>query len=143
MSDRNRQQPDPSRAFLGVGWAFPLRLAADHTLASVKHEEDVRESILIILGTRRGERLMRPDFGAGLEDFVFEPLSTTTRETLRKRVEESLIDFEPRIDVTKVDVTIDTLRLDRLLINLDYRVRSTNTHFNLVFPFYLQEGERA
>lgn len=143
MSDRSLPKADPSRAFLGVGWGFPLRLAADHTLAAVKHEEDVRESILIILGTRRGERFMRPDFGAGLEDFVFEPLSTTTREALRKRVEESLIDWEPRIDVTKVDVTIDAARRDRLLIDLGYRVRSTNTHYNLVFPFYLQEGERA
>lgn len=134
---------DPSKAFLGVGWAFPLRLAADRTLATVAHEADVAESIKIILGTRRGERFMRPDFGAGLEDFVFEPLSTTTRETLRKRVEESLIDFEPRIDVTKVEVTIDGARRDRLLVDLDYRVRSTNTHYNLVFPFFLQEGERT
>lgn len=133
---------DPSRAFLGVGWAFPLRLAADHTLATAAYEDDVRESILIILGTRRNERLMRPDFGAGLEDFVFEPASTTTRETLQKRIEESLIDWEPRIDVTQVEVTVDPLRRDRLLVALDYRVRSTNTHYNLVYPFDLQEGDR-
>ena len=135
--------PDPSRAFLGVGWAFPLRLAADQTLATAAFEADVRESIQIILGTRRGERLMRPEFGAGLEDFVFEPISTTTREALRKRVEEALIDFEPRIDVTRVQVTTDPARRDRLLIDLDYRVRSTNTHYNLVFPFYLQEGQEG
>ena len=133
---------DPSRAFLGVGWAFPLRLATDRSFATAAHEEDVRESIQIILGTRRNERLMRPDFGAGLEDFVFEPISTTTREALRRRVEEALIDFEPRIDVEKVSVSIDPLRLDRLLIDIDYRVRSTNTHYNLVFPFYLQEGDK-
>ena len=137
------QVHDPSRAFLGVGWAFPLRLAADHTLATAAFEEDVRESIQIILGTRRGERRMRPDFGAGLEDFVFEPVSTTTREELRKRVEEALIDFEPRIDVIKVEVTTDPARRDRLLIDLDYRIRSTNTHYNLVFPFYLQEGQEG
>lgn len=142
MSARSDRRVDPSRAFLGVGWAFPLRLAADRSFATAAHEEDVRESIQIILGTRRNERLMRPDFGAGLEDFVFEPISTTTREALRRRVEEALIDFEPRIDVEKVSVSIDPLRLDRLLIDIDYRVRSTNTHYNLVFPFYLQEGDK-
>lgn len=130
---------DPSRAFLGVGWGFPLRLAGDHTVATAAYEEDVREAIRIILGTRRGERVMRPDFGAGLEDFVFEPISTTTVEMLKKRVEEGLIDWEPRIDVLKVEVKDERTR-GRLLLSLDYRVRSTNVHYNLVYPFYLQEG---
>ncbi|HEX9670486.1 MAG TPA: GPW/gp25 family protein [Thermoanaerobaculia bacterium] len=134
---------DPSRAFLGVGWAFPLRLEPDRTVATVVYEEDVREAIRIILGTRRNERVMRPDFGAGLEDFVFEPVSTTTMELLKKRVEEALIDWEPRIDVEKVEVTTDPARRDRLLIALDYRVRSTSVHYNLVYPFYLDEGGRA
>lgn len=134
---------DPNRAFLGVGWAFPLRLEPDRTLATAVYEEDVREAIRIILGTRRNERVMRPDFGAGLEDFVFEPVSTTTMELLKKRVEEALIDWEPRIDVEKVTVTTDPARRDRLLIVLDYRVRSTNVHYNLVYPFYLDEGGRT
>jgi phage baseplate assembly protein W len=131
---------DPSRAFLGVGWAFPLRLAADRSLETAAYEEDVRESIRIILGTRRNERVMRPDFGAGLEDFVFEPVSVTTIEALRKRVEEALVDWEPRIDVEQVEVSTDRALRNRLLISLDYRVRSTNTHYNLVYPFYLDEG---
>ncbi|HYO13582.1 MAG TPA: GPW/gp25 family protein [Thermoanaerobaculia bacterium] len=135
----NGRKEDPSRAFLGVGWAFPLRLAADRSVETAVYEEDVRESIRIILGTRRNERVMRPDFGAGLEDFVFEAISTTTIELLKKRVEEALIDWEPRIDVEKVEVQDERTR-GRLLIHLDYRVRSTNTHYNLVYPFYLQEG---
>jgi uncharacterized protein len=139
MNGRNNRREDPSRAFLGVGWAFPLRLAADRSVETAVYEEDVRESIRIILGTRRGERVMRPDFGAGLEDFVFESISTTTIELLKKRVEEALIDWEPRIDVLKVEVKDERTR-GRLLIGLDYRVRSTNTHYNLVHPFYLQEG---
>ena len=142
MNGRPDRREDPSRAFLGVGWAFPLRLAADHAVATAAYEEDVRESIRIILGTRRGERLMRPDFGAGLEDFVFEPISTTTIEMLKKRVEEALVDWEPRIDVEKVEVKDERAR-GRLLLSLDYRVRSTNTHYNLVYPFYLQEGGGA
>ena len=138
----NGRPSDPSRAFLGVGWAFPLRLAPDRTVATVAYEEDVRESIRIILGTRRGERVMRPDFGAGLEDFVFEPISTTTVELLKRRVEEALVDWEPRIDVERVEVADDRAR-GRLLIALDYRVRSTNVHYNLVYPFYLGEGTGA
>src|SRR5262245_21951303 len=124
---------DPSRAFLGVGWAFPLSLAADGSLATAAYEEDVRQSILIILGTRRGERVMRPEFGAGLEEFVFEPVSLTTREALKRRVEESLVDWEPRIDVLRVEVSTDPAQRDRLLISLSYRVRATNTHYNLVY----------
>jgi phage baseplate assembly protein W len=85
---------------------------------------------------------MRPDFGAGLEDFVFESMSVTILATVKKRVEEALIDWEPRIDVTRVEVTADLPR-GRMLIAIDYRVRSTNTHYNLVYPFYLQEGARA
>ena len=134
---------DPSRAFLGVGWGFPLALAAGGALASAVYEEDVRQSILIILGTRRGERLMRPDFGAGLEDFVFEPISVATREAIKKRVTDSLVDWEPRIDVTDVAVGSDAPALGRLLIDVRYRVRATNTHYNLVYPFYLQEGASA
>jgi phage baseplate assembly protein W len=139
----NGRVKDPSRAFLGVGWAFPLQLAVDHTVAVAVYEEDIRESIRIILGTRRNERVMRPDFGAGLEDFVFESVSVTTVEMLKKRVEEALIDWEPRIDVEKVSVTTDPALRNRLLISLDYRVRSTNTHYNLVYPFYLDEGGGA
>jgi phage baseplate assembly protein W len=134
---------DPSRAFLGVGWGFPLALAAGGALASAVYEEDVRQSILIILGTRRGERLMRPDFGAGLEDFVFEPISVATREAIKKRVTDSLVDWEPRIDVTDVAVGSDAPALGRLLIDVRYRVRANNTHYNLVYPFYLQEGASA
>ncbi len=134
---------DPSRAFLGVGWGFPLALAADRTVATAAYEEDIRESILIILGTRRGERVMRPDFGAGLDDFVFEPVSVATEESLGKRVEEALIDWEPRIDVLAVDVSPEPPYRDRLSIAISYRVRATNTHYNLVYPFFLQEGAGA
>jgi len=130
----------PAAAFLGVGWAFPLALAADGSVATAAYEEDVRQSVLIILGTRRGERVMRPDFGAGLEDFVFEPMSVATQEAMKKRVQDSLIEWEPRIDVLAVDVRSDAPALGRLLVDLSYRVRSTNTHYNLVYPFYLEEG---
>ena len=82
---------DAEKAFLGLGWAFPVRLAEDGTFAAAAFEEDIRQSIRIILGTNPGERLMRPDFGAGLQDFVFEPLNTTTMALVKTRVTGALI----------------------------------------------------
>ena len=136
----NGQQPDPVKAFLGVGWAFPPRLNTDRRVSLAAYEQDIEQAIRIILGTNRGERVMRPDFGAGLIEFVFEPANTATMELLKKRVEESLIDWEPRIDVEEVKVTIEPNERNRLDIDVSYRVRATNTLHNLVYPFYLQEG---
>ena len=147
------------RSFLGEGWAFPI-CAQNGSINSVALEEDIRQSILIILGTNRGERVMRPEFGAGLNTFIFEPVNETTKELIKRRVEEALIDWEPRIDVQQVRVTPDTALggilpsaqsststprapsagNNALLINIEYRVRATNSLSNLVYPFYLQEG---
>ena len=138
----NGRLPDPAKAFLGVGWAFPPRLESDQRVTLVAYEQDIEQAIRIILGTNRGERVMRPDFGAGLAEFVFEPANTATMELLRKRVEESLVDWEPRIDLQEVKVTIDLNERNRLDIDVSYRVRATNTLHNLVYPFYLQEGTK-
>lgn len=128
------------RAFLGEGWAYPLYIAPDNHLARAVYEEDVRQAIRIILGTNPGERVMRPEFGAGLNDFLFEPISTTTLSLVRNRVYTALIDWEPRIDLERVRVSYDPVEKTKLLIEIHYRVRSTNTQFNLVYPFYLEEG---
>ena len=130
---------DP-RAFLGSGWGFPLTVRDDGTPAMVDHEEDIRQAIPIILGTEPGERVMRPDFGAGLSLFVFEPVSRSTMTRLGNRVRDALIDFEARIDVLDVSVTTDTETRNRLAVDVSYRVRATNSLHNLVFPFYLDEG---
>ena len=134
------KQPDPQKAFLGVGFAFPPCLEADGEIALVAYEEDIRQSIRIILGTNPGERVMRPDFGAGLNAFLFEPISFATMQRVKQRVEEALIDWEPRIEVEVVRVSNDRSEPGKLLISIDYRVRATNTRSNLVYPFYLQEG---
>jgi phage baseplate assembly protein W len=132
--------PDPSRAFLGVGLAYPARLAQNGTLDLAAYEEDIRQAIRIILGTNQGERVMRPDFGAGLNAFVFEPVSTTTMTLVQHRVRQALIDWEPRIDVMEVKIRADRGPASKLLIDVHYRVRATNVHYNLVYPFYLEEG---
>ena len=134
---------DPSKAFLGVGWSMPVQLEADGRIGTIAYEEDIRQAIFIIIFTDRGERVMRPDFGAGLNALVFEPVNTTTMALVETRVREALVTWEPRIDVLDVRVTADRVELNKLLIELDYRVRATNTHHNLVYPFYLQEGSPA
>jgi uncharacterized protein len=132
--------PDPARAFLGVGWAFPPRVDAGGAVAEAVYEDDVREAIRIIIGTNPGERVMRPDFGAGLATFVFEPVNPTTVARVQRQVREALLAWEPRIDVESVAVTPQGAPPVVLLIELVYRVRATNARENLVYPFYLQEG---
>jgi uncharacterized protein len=128
-----------NKSFLGVGWNFPL--AADGgQVEMVQYEDDVRQAILIILLTNNGERMMRPTFGAGLNSFVFEPINPTTMAALQTRVEDALIDWEPRIDVIVVSVTPSPDLLSTVLIDITYRVRTTNSVSNLVYPFYLGEG---
>lgn len=130
-----------SKEHLGVGTAFPLSFTPEGGLSMSAYEESVRESILIILKTAKGERVMRPDFGCGIYDLVFELNNATTAGKVSQAVQEALILFEPRIDVLDVRVTSGGER-EVLLISLDYRVRATNDIFNLVYPFYL-EGSAA
>jgi uncharacterized protein len=127
-----------SKAFLGRGWAFPIAVDATHEIATAAYEDDVRQAIRIILGTEPGERVMRPDFGTGLRGLMFEPINTTTIALARHRVEQALILWEPRIDAVKVTVDADP-PAGKLNIAVAYRVRTTNTFYNLVYPFYLQE----
>lgn len=132
---------DPARAFLGVGWSFPVALDAKAgDVAAAAYEEDIRQAIRIILETTPGERVVRPDFGAGLQAMVFEPLNTTTMALVKQRVEKALVLWEPRIDVHEVTVTASGSANNRLEIDIAYQVRATNTFYNLVYPFYLQEG---
>lgn len=128
------------QTFLGVGWAFPPQADDAGDVETVAYEEDIRQSIQIVLGTVPGERLMRPDFGAGLSALLFEPMNTTTIALAQHRVEEALIAWEPRIDQLTVEVTAEPPQ-GRLLIDIHYRVRATNTFYNLVYPFYLLEGQ--
>ena len=129
-----------AKAFQGIGWEFPPCAQADGTTAVARYEEDIRQAILIILGTNHGERVMRPEFGAGLREFVFEPLNQTTCQKVKARVTEALVQWEPRIDVVNVDVRIDRSQPNLLQAAMTYRLRSTNTLQNLVYPFYLEEG---
>jgi len=131
--------PTANKTFLGVGWSFPVSTDAGQA-DMVQYEEDIRQAILIILLTNNGERVMRPTFGAGLNKFLFEPVNPTTLAAMQTRVHDSLIDWEPRIDVLAVEVTPSPNSLSTVLIDINYRVRATNSVGNLVYPFYLGEG---
>lgn len=131
---------DQRRAFLGVGWSFPPCVQSDGGTSMVMYDDDIKQSIRIILGTDQGERVMRPDFGAGLRSFIFGPISSTNLQRIKTRVQDALIKWEPRIDVLQVKVTFDPSERSKLLIDVNYRVRATNTLNNLVYPFYLEEG---
>jgi phage baseplate assembly protein W len=129
------------KEFLGRGWAFPVVLDPRTGLVlGVEYEEDIRQSIMIILETAPGERVMRPNFGCGIHDLVFTALDSTTLQLIRSTVEESLRRCEARIDVLSVTVDEEATSEGKLLIELEYRVRKTNQTGNLVFPFYIREG---
>ena len=129
------------KEFLGSGWKFPVRV--DPTTGGIdisEYEQDVREAIWIILSTARGERVMRPDFGCGIHDLVFAPINAATVGEVQNNVRESLINYEPRIEIINLDVSDEEAHNGKLLISIDYRVRTTNNEFNLVYPFYFTEG---
>lgn len=128
------------REFLGIGWKFPLEVTPRGTIAQACDEQRVEESIYLILGTARGERVMLPDFGCGIHDLVFEPNNTMTRSLVVNRVREALVRFEPRIDVLDVDTETTPDQENLLLIRVSYRIRANNAMNNLVYPFYIQEG---
>jgi phage baseplate assembly protein W len=126
--------------FLGRGWAFPVGVEIDGDVRIVADADDIDQAIRLILETDPGERVMRPDFGAGLRRLLFEPINTNTVAMVQHRVQDALVRWEPRIDVTGVTVSTDDAALGRLLIRIDYTIRATNTLANLVYPFYLREG---
>jgi hypothetical protein len=130
-----------SKPFLGVGIGFPIQVDANGAIKLAEYEESVRQSIWIILGTAKGERMMRPDFGCGIYDLVFEMNTAATAGKVSQAVENALLLFEPRIDVLDIQVrSISDSEGEKLLISIDYQVRASNNVFNLVYPFYLERS---
>lgn len=126
--------------FLGKGFAFPVAVdPSSGRFRTSEHEEDIRQAIYIILMTRRGERVMRPEFGCGIHDFAFETMDYGTISQMEDSVREALIRWEPRIRDVNVEIAPEE-EAGRLRISLSYVVRATNNPYNLVYPFYLNEG---
>ena len=126
------------KEFLGRGWKFPVGLDKRKRMALSEYEENIKESIKIIVGTSKGERLMRPEFGCDIQDLVFAPIDPSTVRMIISSIEEALTHFEPRIDLLDVKVGDEAAAEGKLLIEVDYRIRKTNARGNLVYPFYIK-----
>ena len=127
-----------SLTFLGRGWKFPLKFE-NGAIAMSEAEEDVDESLRILLGTYPGERLMRPDYGCRLRDYCFRNYEESTIVQLDEEIRNSIDNFEPRVTVENTDYKMDDVN-DILQIIVDYKVIATNSRRNLVYPFYINEG---
>jgi hypothetical protein len=129
------------RSFLGTGWGFPPEFDLRHGNARmVSEEDDIRESLRILLSTDPGERVMRPTFGCGLKAHVFDSITVSTITEIRDLVERAILFFEPRITLDDVRVEVEDVLGGLVLINLSYTIRTTNTRSNMVYPFYIGEA---
>ena len=139
------------RSFLGTGWDFPPTFHKEAPgVELISDEEDIKSSLDILFSTDPGERVMQPLYGCALRKFVFEPMNVSTKTMMEKIINDALLFHEPRIIVEKIEIGLPAnadLRLIQqsntegmLPISIDYRVITTNTRYNYVYPFYYSEG---
>ena len=134
---------DSNTTFIGRGIAFPMRVDSTGSIAMVTGPEDVDRSILMVLSTAKGERLMRPQFGCAIWDQLFDPINANTLGQMSQAVREALSQWEPRIELELVEALADPDADGKVRIEITYRVKATNDRRNLVYPFYVipREGE--
>lgn len=130
------------RNILGKGWAFPVMTAIHGNIASSSYEKSVEESIRVILGTTPGERVMNPYFGCKINDIIFSSNSSKTISLAIHYIEEAIVKWEPRVILKNITGDFDMDKSGVININIEYEIRSVNTFFNMVYPFYLERGER-
>lgn len=134
------------KAFLGTGWSFPPEFHkhdGEVKLKTVTAEEDIRESLTILLSTMPGERVMQPAYGCRLKAMLFENINESTETEIRDVIERAVLFFEPRITLDGVEVEAENLHEGRIDIKLAYTIRTTNTRSNIVYPFYFLEGSQV
>lgn len=134
-----------SPSFLGTGWSFPPQFnrgtnARNSQVVMVSAEADIRQSLEIILSTQPGERLMIPDFGCELSQYLFEEIRQGLITRIKDTVSDAILYHEPRINLNSIEVTTSSVEASLLLIEINYTIRQTNTRSNLVYPFYLNEA---
>ncbi len=131
-------------SFLGTGWRFPPTFSKDTLqVGMLNNEEDIQSSLEILLSTRKGERVMLHKYGCNLNEMVFEPMTTTFKTYIKDMIQTAILYYEPRIDVKKI--TLDDSRDAEgvILVMIEYIVRSTNSRYNFVYPFYKNEGTQV
>jgi phage baseplate assembly protein W len=126
---------------IGSGLAFPLQVDRRGGIALARDEQDIDQAIELILGTAPGERPMRPEFGCGVHDFVFDSIDANTVGRMEEAIREALDRWEPRVQVVTVGFDLGQADNGLLTIDIGYRVRATNTERNLVYPFYVIPAE--
>lgn len=127
--------------FLGAGIAFPIKVNEIGNIHMSYYEKSIAESIRMILGTSKGERVMRPDFGCDINDLVFAPNNSNTHNLITFHIEEALVKWEPRIILEKIEAVPDENKEAQINVFIEYKIRDVNTYFNMVYPFYLERGE--
>ncbi|THF69545.1 phage baseplate protein [Deinococcus sp. Arct2-2] len=126
---------------LGAGWAFPVVINPRGRVAMVRGEQAITQSILMLLMTPKGQRVMRPEYGCRIHDLIFAPNDATTLGLAAYYVDEALRVWEPRIELVRVDATTDPADASRILVHIEYRLRGHHQPASLVFPYYrLPEG---
>ena len=131
---------DNDVSFLGTGWSFPPEFSIRAGVRMVSAEEDIRQSLYIVLATAPGERVMRPGFGAGIKQQVFESIDETTITILKDVISRAILFYEPRVELIAINADTTLAMEGRLDFSIDYLIISTNTRHNIVYPYYCLEG---
>lgn len=128
-------------SFLGTGWSFPPSFNQERgETEMLSDKEDIQSSLHILLTTRLGERVMQPTYGCNLDELVFESLSSTFKSFIKDLIKTAILYHEPRIKLNSIELDDSRDREGIILIVIDYTIRTTNTRFNYVFPYYKNEG---
>jgi phage baseplate assembly protein W len=142
MSDNGTDNLQTS--FLGTGWSFPPEFVRETgQVLMTSDEDDIRASLAILLGTAIGERFLNPEYGLDLHEMLFEPLSTTMKTFLQDRVKIAILIYEPRINMLSLELDTTAQYEGKIAVVLDYEVRTTNSRYNLVYPFYISDGNEV
>lgn len=128
------------KSFLGTGWSFPPVFKKETKgVALISDIEDINSSLNILLSTRKGERILQPEYGCNLNDLIFEPLSLSMLTLMENHIKDAIVSFEPRIKLLKIDLESNANE-GLIEVRISYLVKGTNSRLNYVYPFYLKEG---
>lgn len=132
--------PNNNNSFLGTGWSFPPTFEnVANQVTMISDEDDIYNSIWVLLLTGVGERIMQPDFGCNMNVLLFEPLTTSLKRRIKDMVTSAIINFEPRVSLNNVTLSGNDLE-GVVIVTVQYTIIATNSRYNLVYPFYLTEG---
>jgi len=129
------------RNFIGIGWSFPPQFdSVSKSVAMTSDEEDINNSLHILLSTIVGERVMNMSYGCNLDAMVFENLDTSTITYIKSKIETAILFYEARIELQKINMNTQNILEGVILIEIEYIISATNNRFNFVFPFWKEEG---